>query len=617
MTAVRVDADYFVGDGSFLSNITLANITGIGNVSSINLNGNASTFLAGDGNWLVGGGSGGNIGGANTQIQFNTDGTFDASANLLFFKDTSNLQVVGNIIASGNLVAGTLPDRISRVWHVSNSNASTNFGLKMNDATAIVTDEATEHQAILLGDSTDGNLTIFGVSYNQSAAAGPTTGQESGWNAIMTLSSAGVLKVPEIVITQRANLGLDTNIVILGGNLNQLLASDGGGGIRWVDQFPGATGATGLGATGATGPTGPTGATGITGATGSPGGATGATGSSGIDGSTGATGLTGATGPSGGPTGATGSTGATGPAGINGPIGATGQIGPVGSTGATGPQGDPGGATGSTGLTGSTGATGLTGATGSPGGATGATGATGLTGLTGSTGSTGAGTTGATGPVGPAGATGFGATGATGEIGPTGATGPAGGPTGSTGATGLTGPAGDNGINGATGATGPAGPPGGPTGATGATGSIGTTGATGATGLGATGATGGLGATGATGSTGPVGPIAGSNTEVLFNDAGIANGSPNFRFNKSTLELVIGTGEAGNITGASVISANTVVTVAGLFADLPSASTIGTGAREFITDGNLTAAGNFGEIVSGGGSNRVPVYSDGTNWRIG
>jgi hypothetical protein len=47
---------------------------------------------------------------------------------------------------------------------------------------------------------------------------------------------------------------------------------------------------------------------------------------------------------------------------------------------------------------------------------------------------------------------------------------------------------------------------------------------------------------------------------------------------------------------------------------LPSASVAGTGARSFVTDANATT---FASIVAGGGSNRVPVYSDGTSWRIG
>lgn len=51
-------------------------------------------------------------------------------------------------------------------------------------------------------------------------------------------------------------------------------------------------------------------------------------------------------------------------------------------------------------------------------------------------------------------------------------------------------------------------------------------------------------------------------------------------------------------------------TVAGLAA----AATAGSGARAFVTDANATT---FASIVAGGGANKVPVYSDGTNWRIG
>jgi hypothetical protein len=36
-----------------------------------------------------------------------------------------------------------------------------------------------------------------------------------------------------------------------------------------------------------------------------------------------------------------------------------------------------------------------------------------------------------------------------------------------------------------------------------------------------------------------------------------------------------------------------------------------------VTDSTVAAAGNFGAVVTGGGANTVPVYSDGTNWRIG
>jgi len=54
----------------------------------------------------------------------------------------------------------------------------------------------------------------------------------------------------------------------------------------------------------------------------------------------------------------------------------------------------------------------------------------------------------------------------------------------------------------------------------------------------------------------------------------------------------------------------TVYTVA----TLPSAATAGVGARSFVSDATLAV---FASTVAGGGANKVPVYSDGTNWKIG
>lgn len=49
-------------------------------------------------------------------------------------------------------------------------------------------------------------------------------------------------------------------------------------------------------------------------------------------------------------------------------------------------------------------------------------------------------------------------------------------------------------------------------------------------------------------------------------------------------------------------------------ANLAAASTAGSGARAFVTDATATT---FLSTVAGGGSNKVPVVSDGTNWLIG
>jgi len=49
-------------------------------------------------------------------------------------------------------------------------------------------------------------------------------------------------------------------------------------------------------------------------------------------------------------------------------------------------------------------------------------------------------------------------------------------------------------------------------------------------------------------------------------------------------------------------------------ATLPNAVTSGKGARSFVTD---ALAPVFGSTVVTGGAVATPVYSDGTNWKVG
>lgn len=68
-------------------------------------------------------------------------------------------------------------------------------------------------------------------------------------------------------------------------------------------------------------------------------------------------------------------------------------------------------------------------------------------------------------------------------------------------------------------------------------------------------------------------------------------------------------------TAFTSVVASSYIKVGGVaFANLPSASTAGAGARAFITDGN---SATFNAVVAGGGANLVPVFSDGTDWRVG
>lgn len=64
----------------------------------------------------------------------------------------------------------------------------------------------------------------------------------------------------------------------------------------------------------------------------------------------------------------------------------------------------------------------------------------------------------------------------------------------------------------------------------------------------------------------------------------------------------------GQVAGTYVLTAPVAV------GSLPAAAAGLKGARSFVTDANATT---FASIVAAGGANNVPVYCDGTNWRIG
>jgi len=92
----------------------------------------------------------------------------------------------------------------------------------------------------------------------------------------------------------------------------------------------------------------------------------------------------------------------------------------------------------------------------------------------------------------------------------------------------------------------------------------------------------------------------------------------------TTMSLTNGlsmTGATGGDQGVGTINAtgyyvNGVPVATGVLtvATLPTAAA---GARAFVSDSTVAAAGNFGAIIAGGSTHTVPVWSDGTHWYIG
>jgi len=84
--------------------VDVANVSGIGNIATINLDGNISNVLSGDGTFIaMSGGGGGTPGGSDTQLQYNNAGSFGGIANVTFASGNLSLGDVANVKVAGGI----------------------------------------------------------------------------------------------------------------------------------------------------------------------------------------------------------------------------------------------------------------------------------------------------------------------------------------------------------------------------------------------------------------------------------------------------------------------------------------------------------------------------------
>lgn len=112
-------------------------------------------------------------------------------------------------------------------------------------------------------------------------------------------------------------------------------------------------------------------------------------------------------------------------------------------------------------------------------------------------------------------------------------------------------------------------------------------------------------------------------TGVILITNGYAQFSPGFYMTGIDTPVIFGAGETGAIFYQTLPGANAIVRITNVFrsraqvstvAALPSAATAAVGAKAFVSD---ALAPVFGATVAGGGAVATPVYSDGTNWKVG
>lgn len=372
VSANNIQANYFSGDGSNITNIgnanyansaniantagvansvAVANVVGIGNIATVALDGNGSNILFGNGAF-AGPNALGQVANANFAVHVDivpTTNNFSYHVVLVQNPGDNHLQVDGDDNLQYNPDTGTLNTITLDTDYLTVSNTVLSNLIPFSNVTHDLGNNTNRWKDIYLANST---------IYLGDA----------------TLSANGNSIVVDSITVTNGNVGTIGNVasINLDGNVSNVLSGTG----SWVSMDSGATGPQGAtgpaGADGATGATGPQGATGVRGSewfTGPsnplatiPGiqdqdlylqttdntvwqynagiatwflltnitGATGLIGATGIQGVAGATGTSGADGAT-GATGVAGATGATGPAGVDGATGATGPTGATGS----------------------------------------------------------------------------------------------------------------------------------------------------------------------------------------------------------------------------------------------------------------------------------------------
>ena len=234
-----------VGFAAVANSVALANVSGIGNIATVNLDGNASNILYGNGSFAAPGATS-NYGNSNVA-------SFLASFGSNTITTTGNVQV-GNIIGNGQALTGLTGANITGT--VANANYAT-YASQANTANTVISSSQPNITSvgtlttlnvsgnIVSGNANLGNLVsanyFSGNGLSLSSLAGANiTGQVANalvastvyTNAQPNITSLGTLT--GLNVSGTSNLGNVGNVKITGGSSGLFLSTDGTGNLNWI-----------------------------------------------------------------------------------------------------------------------------------------------------------------------------------------------------------------------------------------------------------------------------------------------------------------------------------------------------------------------------------------------
>jgi len=250
----------FNNSGAFggIPNVTWnGNVLSLGDISALSIGGGINGyFLQTDGEggltWAEGGGGGGGNGtpgGSNTQVQYNSAGSFAGSPDFEFF-DTTNTLVVGGAVQTDVVVANTanITNNVNVGEDlVANGNITAQFLFGDGSQLSNITNET----ANFVVSSSQPNITSVGTLTNlvvsgNVGVSGSITGGNITTNGTLTAGNISVVNNANIVgnlsatgpisfaTSPNVNLGTLANIKISGGINGYVISTDGLGNLAWI-----------------------------------------------------------------------------------------------------------------------------------------------------------------------------------------------------------------------------------------------------------------------------------------------------------------------------------------------------------------------------------------------
>jgi hypothetical protein len=204
-----VTANFFIGSGNNLSNLQVGNVTGLGNIATLNIDGNSSNILYGNGVFASAPVTYGNSNVATFLANFGSN-TISTTGNIT----AGNLNTTGVVSAAGN-VAG-------------------NFILG--------------NGFYLTGIAAGGSSISNGNSNVSVSANSNVTVSVGGTSNVATFTTTGLTITSNLAVSGESNLGSVGNVIITGGSNGYVLQTDGAGNLSWsvpsvlsvtVDDFTG------------------------------------------------------------------------------------------------------------------------------------------------------------------------------------------------------------------------------------------------------------------------------------------------------------------------------------------------------------------------------------------